>query len=679
MFKSIVDWLSSGKRVERQNMDVMTQIVVSSADFKKFFLKRAAEGKLVTRGGFFGIGRNMWERFIVADVDLPELSSDEENFTAFANSTPLTADIAVPDSAPARRSFSARQGAHPRPRDQRRKEQNAIEQRVNENPVIQSADSAEATPAFIARLNEVAVRQEHLERQVIGDQGIIEGKMKTFFENSMKISLQDFSSNTQGMVRKIVAKEVVGLTQQLEALLRAQSKQLIQADAMITLQREHLHEATQRSVKQQQQVESLRLEIDILRKQLESNLHTAVNTGTGTCQVVIPDGKNADPTESIAADPNNEHSSGASRHQTKSHIDRSTSRDQRKSRRDTRYSREDLSSYRSSSRSRADSRGISSSPRRRHRSGQRHDHRSSRPSTHCRERSCSCNSDRSYEGKYTCDLDPPIYDGKENFDFFLSRFKDYVSDMEIHKNYWKQHLLKALHLSVRSNPAALDVDSFLRNTPTRYLTYMELVTAVKENLTPSTNDARRRLQRAEQQPEETLDSWHRRIYYLYQEIVSASTERGDKEAQREIFETARAQFLHNLCDSDLQLILSTQYRLPQDFISLLHFAQNGEQLVQEFRKSLSNNPAAAKAVTFADYLFGTSTSGDDALNTEATRASSYRGSRGGKRVNTRRHRRGSDQNHSSDDFDHSGRMRSRRSQASEYEEWEKEQSGKSAH
>ena len=131
---------------------------------------------------------------------------------------------------------------------------------------------------------------------------------------------------------------------------------------------------------------------------------------------------------------------------------------------------------------------------------------------------------------------------------------------------------------------------------------------------------------------------------------------------------ARAQFLNNIYDNDLQLILSSQYRLPQDFTTLLHFAENGEHNVQEFRKSLSTMSAAAQAASFEDHPVRTSTSRDEAKKTEARRASSHRGSRGGRRVSSRRHRRGSGQSHSSDHSDDSRRSRSRRRPSSEYAE-----------
>ena len=121
--------------------------------------------------------------------------------------------------------------------------------------------------------------------------------------------------------------------------------------------------------------------------------------------------------------------------------------------------------------------------------------------------------------------------------------------MRVSRQFWKQHLIKALTKGSSKHSTALVVDDFLRNTPTTHMTYKEYVKAVKEALEAShSTDARERLQTAEQWPNETLEQWHKRIYDLYQEIVESRTVRGDKVSRKELFESARAQFLDKLRD-----------------------------------------------------------------------------------------------------------------------------------
>ena len=198
------------------------------------------------------------------------------------------------------------------------------------------------------------------------------------------------------------------------------------------------------------------------------------------------------------------------------------------------------------------------------------------------------------------DLSIPDYDCKQNFEFYLSEFQDYVMDTFVPKHFWKQCLLQALKKGAKKAKGSYKMRNILRNLVTKDLSYEQLVEVIKGKFSEDENDTLAKLQAAEQKSTESLTEWHERIFELYDLALESSAKRGDEAAERLLYKTARRQFLTKLQDEDLKILCRTQCNPPDEFDKLLEWTQDLLDGISTRRNSSRHRPALFAAVRPAE-------------------------------------------------------------------------------
>ena len=182
-------------------------------------------------------------------------------------------------------------------------------------------------------------------------------------------------------------------------------------------------------------------------------------------------------------------------------------------------------------------------------------------------------------------LDPPEYDGRANFRFWLSRFEDFLVEMRIPEHQYKQYLLNAITKGCKKHEGNFIMKEFMRHTPTAHLTYVDLVRAISYTLQEDSTDAHahRRLYTAAQKSGESIKDWHKRVHDMFLETLESCTTRGDEAAKKQIFMAARTQFISKLIDPEIRVHMESNPNPPDNFNKLLSWATHVEESVAHAR------------------------------------------------------------------------------------------------